>query len=398
MSISNKIIEIKSAIRKVLKKRIQAKKKYGEDNVYDFSFENPDFQSRKIEKEILLEQNSCETTSHKYMSKSEYYRVRQVVANYLNRQYNVGITPNLIIMTSEELRTLCKILRVLLKPGEDILVPAPYNPKYNQYDFVANANLKTVASLDDFHLDLDAIAMAINKNTRAMLINSPNNPGGCVYGHKELMLLGKILDNASIRFGKRIYLISDESYSKIVYNVEVSSVFNAYPHSILLTSCSNNLALAGKKIGYLAIHPDAEDIFMISGAADVANDMTCFDWQAFSQQLVERLLEETIDISNYRKCRDMLCERLQTAGYELHVPEGSFYLFPKSPIKDDLQFVDILKNNNILAIPGSKFACPGHFRLSYAVAEETILDSFWGFKNAMEIVKAEFINPVFPLL
>jgi len=325
--------------------------------------------------------------SHGYMSNPGYPHVRQAVADYLNQEFNVGLTQDLVVMTVGAAGALNDTLRALLNPGEDILVPAPYFVGYNQYAFVAGGNLKTAATLPDFHLDLDAIKGAITKNTRVMLINSPNNPTGVVYTKKELTALGNLLEEASQKFGKRIYLISDEPYRKIVYGVEVPSVFDVYPHTIMLTSYSKELSLAGERIGYLAINPKAEDAGMIAGAAGVTNTMMYVNAPALFQQVVGQLQGVTVDISIYKKRRDMFCEGLSAAGYEFDVPEGAFYLFPKSPIENDLEFVGILKKQNILAVPGTGFGGPGFFRLSYAVPEKTITGSFEGFKKALDSIK-----------
>lgn len=381
-----KMVEGASMIRKMFEEGIKMKEKYGADNVFDFSLGNPDIPPPDAVKQALLELINNDTP-HGYMPNSGFPHVRAAVADYLNKEYNVGITSDLIVMTAGAAGALNDILRALLNPGEEILTPTPYFVGYNQYAFVASANLKTAKSLDDFHLDLDAIENAITKETRVMLINSPNNPTGTVYNKEELLGLGKILDAASAKFGKRIYLISDEPYRKIVYGVEVPSMFDIYPHTIVLTSYSKELSLAGERIGYLAIHPDAEDAAIIAGAAGVTNTMMYVNAPALFQQVVGQLQGVTVDINIYKKRRDMFCEGLSAAGYEFDVPEGAFYLFPKSPIENDLEFMNILKEQNILVAPGTAFGGPGHFRISYAVPDKTITGSFEGFKKAFDSVK-----------
>ncbi|MCK5097865.1 MAG: pyridoxal phosphate-dependent aminotransferase [Desulfobacteraceae bacterium] len=381
------MVESASMIRKMFEEGIRMREKYGADNVFDFSLGNPDVPPPAVVKETLIELINSKDTSHGYMPNPGYPHVRAAVADYLNKEYNVGITSDLIVMTAGAAGALNDILRALMNPGEDILTPAPYFVGYNQYAFVAGANLKTVASLPDFHLDLDAIDAAITENTRVMLINTPNNPTGAVYTKEELLGLGKILDAASQKFGKRIYLISDEPYRKIAYDVDVPSVFDAYPHTIVLTSYSKELSLAGERIGYLAIHPNAEDAAMIAGAAGVTNTMMYVNAPALFQQVVGKLQGVSVDIDIYKKRRDMFCEGLQAAGYEFDVPKGAFYLFPKSPIENDVEFVGILSKQNILAVPGAAFGGPGHFRLSYAVPDKTITGSFEGFKKAFDSVK-----------
>ncbi len=216
-----KMVESASMIRKMFEEGARLREKYGADNVFDFSLGNPDVPPPAAVKETLLELINNENTSHGYMSNPGYPHVRQAVADYLNKEFNVGLTQDLVVMTVGAAGALNDTLRALLNPGEDILVSAPYFVGYNQYAFVASANLKTAPTLPDFHLDLDAVKAAITKNTRVMLINSPNNPTGTVYTKEELQGLGKILEEASQKFGKRIYLVSEEPYRKIVYAVEV---------------------------------------------------------------------------------------------------------------------------------------------------------------------------------
>ncbi len=381
-----KMVEAASMIRKMFEEGIRMKEKFGAENVFDFSLGNPDVPPPAVVKETLLNLINNENVSHGYMPNPGFPHVRQSVADYLNKEYNVGLTADLVVMTVGAAGALNDTLRALLNPGEDILTPAPYFVGYNQYAFVANANLKTAPSLDNFHLDLAAIEASITENTRVVLINSPNNPTGTVYTKEELDGLGKVLENASTKFGKRIYLISDEPYRKIVYDVEVPSVFDAYPHTIVLTSYSKELSLAGERIGYLAIHPDAEDAPMIAGAAGVTNTMMYVNAPALFQQVVGQLQGVTVDVNIYRKRRDVFSKGLKAAGYEFDVPEGAFYLFPKSPIENDVEFVNILKDNNILAVPGAAFGGPGHFRLSYAVPDKTIADSIEKFKDAIDSV------------
>ena len=381
------MVEAASMIRKMFEEGIRMKEIHGADNVFDFSLGNPDVPPPEAVKKTLLELIDDKNVSHGYMPNTGFPHVRQAVADYLNKEYDVGLTPDLIVMTAGAAGALNDTLKALINPGEEILVPAPYFIGYNQYAFIAGATLKTAASLEDFHLALDAIEAAINEKTRVMLVNSPNNPTGVVYTKSELDNLGKVLEKASKKYGKRIYMISDEPYRKIAYDVDVPSMFDVYPHTIVLTSYSKELSLAGERIGYLAINPKAEDAGMIAGAAGVTNTMMYVNAPALFQQVVGKLQGITVDIDIYKKRRDMFCKGLHAAGYEFDVPEGAFYLFPKSPIKDDVKFMGILKEQNILAVPGTGFGGPGFFRLSYAVPDKTIQGSLEGFKKAIDSVK-----------
>ena len=381
------MVESASMIRKMFEEGIRMKEIHGVDNVFDFSLGNPDVPPPEAVKKTILELLDDKSVSHGYMPNTGFPHVRQAVADYLNKEYNVGLTPDLIVMTVGAAGALNDTLKALINPGEEILVPAPYFIGYNQYAFIANATLKTAASLEDFHLDLDAIEAGINEKTRVLLVNSPNNPTGVVYTKSELEKLGTVLEKASKKYGKRIYMISDEPYRKIAYDVDVPSMFDVYPHTIVLTSYSKELSLAGERIGYLAVNPKAEDAAMIAGAAGVTNTMMYVNAPALFQQVVGKLQGVTVDIDIYKKRRDMFCKGLHEAGYEFDVPEGAFYLFPKSPIKDDIKFMGVLKEQNILAVPGTGFGGPGFFRLSYAVPDKTIQGSLEGFKRAFDSVK-----------
>ncbi len=382
-----KIVESASMIRKMFEEGIRMREKFGADNVFDFSLGNPDVPPPAVVKETVLALINDKNTSHGYMPNAGYPHVRQAVADYLHGACGVEMTSDLVVMSVGAAGALNDTLKALVNPGEEILVPAPYFVGYNQYAFIAGASLKTVSTQPDFHLDLGAIEAAINKQTRIMLINSPNNPTGVVYTKQELEALGGILEKKSREFGRRIYLISDEPYRKIAYDVEVPWVFGIYDHTVVLTSYSKELSLAGERVGYLAVHPAAEDAELIAAAAGVANTMMFVNAPALFQQVVGKLQGVCVDIDIYRKRRDMICDGLSAAGYEFNVPEGAFYLFPKTPIENDVAFVGLLKEENILAVPGSGFGGPGHIRLSYAVPEQSISGSFAGFKRAMEKAK-----------
>ena len=337
-------------------------------------------------KKVLKELVNNDSLSHGYTPNTGFPHVRQAVADYLSSVHDVRLTPELIIMTVGAAGALNDALSAVINPGEEILIPSPYFIGYDHYAFIARATIKTVPTKGDFHLDTAAIASAITEKTRVMLINSPHNPTGAVYSADELAELGRVLDDASQKFGRRIYLVADEPYRKIVYDVEVPSIFQAYDHSIIVTSYSKELSLAGERIGFKAINPQAEDAELVASAAAVVNTMLCVNAPSLAQQAVARLQGITVDVSIYRRRRDMLCQGLSEIGYEFHVPEGAFYLFPKSPLADDVKFTQILKEELILTVPGVGFAGPGYFRLSYAVPEPVITGSMDGFKKALEKV------------
>jgi aspartate aminotransferase len=371
-------------VKKMFEEGARLKAEHGPDNVFDFSIGNPDVPPPVEFKKVLRELVNDESLGHGYTPNTGYPHVRQAVADYLSTLHDVKIAPDFIIMTVGAAGALNDAIGAVLDPGEEILTPSPYFIGYDHYAFIAKAEIKTVPADAAFHLDTAAIEAAITDKTRVMLINSPNNPTGAVYSAAELAELGQVLEAASQKFGKRIYLVADEPYRKIVYDLEVPSIFNAYPHSIIVSSYSKELSLAGERIGYLAISPDAEDAAMVASAATVMNTMLCVNAPSLMQHAVARLQGTTVDVSIYRRRRDMLCQGLSDIGYEFHVPEGAFYLFPKSPIPDDVKFTQILKEELILTVPGIGFDGPGYFRLSYAVPDSTITGSMEGFKRALE--------------
>ncbi|MCP4688787.1 MAG: pyridoxal phosphate-dependent aminotransferase [Desulfobacterales bacterium] len=387
MPIADKMVDMVKAsfmIREMFEEGLRLKEKYGPENVFDFSLGNPDLPPPPEFKTVLKELVNDESLGHGYMPNPGHPHVRRAVADYLNAEHGVELTADLIIMTAGAAGALNDILKALVNPGEEILTSAPYFVGYNQYAFNVNAVIATAPSKAGFHLDIDALESAVNEKTRVMLINSPNNPTGVVYTVEELTALGGMLERATAKYGKRIYLVSDEPYNKIVYDVAAPSIFKAYPHSVLLTSYSKELSLAGERIGYLAVHPEAEDAELIAAAAGTANSMLYVNAPSLFQLAVAKLQGVTVDISIYRRRRDMFCQGLSEAGYEFDVPEGAFYLFPKSPIDSDIEFAQILKEERILAVPGVAFSGPGYFRLSYAVPDATIKNSMEGFKRAID--------------
>ncbi len=381
-----KMVDGMAMVKKMFEEGARLRAEHGPENVFDFSLGNPDVPPPPEFKKVLRELVNSETLNHGYTPNPGHPQVRQAVAQYLSGEHDIELTPDLILMTVGAAGALNAVFGALVNPDEEILTPSPYFIGYDHYAFMAGAVLKTAPTDSNFHLDTAAIEAAITEKTRVMLINSPNNPTGAVYSAEELADLAQVLDRASQKFGRRIYLVSDEPYRKIIYEGSVPSVFQAYPHSIVVSSYSKELSLAGERIGYLAVHPGAEDAGLVSGAAIVVNTMLCVNAPNMLQLAVARLQGITVDVSIYKRRRDMFCQGLADAGYEFNIPQGAFYLFPKSPIPDDVKFLSILKDELILAVPGVGFGAPGYFRLSYAVPDATITGSFKGFKRAREKV------------
>jgi aspartate aminotransferase len=364
----------------------QMKEKYGAGNVFDFSLGNPNLEPPAKFNEVLdkLVKDTL-PGRHGYMPNAGYVETRQAVADYLNTFNRARFSPGEIVMTVGAGGALNVVLKTILNPGEEVVIPSPYFVEYNFYIDNHQGVPRIVPTKPDFSIDFDAISEAITEKTRAVLINSPNNPTGKVYGEGELNRLSDILSNYSEQFGQPIYLISDEPYRKIVYDgVAVPSVFNAYNESFVVTSFSKDLSLPGERIGYLAANPDISDKDIIIAGLVLCN--RCLGYvnaPALMQRAIPYLLEESVDISLYQKKRDMLCSGLASFGYDIVKPEGTFYLFPKAPIEDDVAFVAALLKEKILAVPGSGFGGPGHFRIAYCVSDEVIEGALPGFEKVM---------------
>jgi aspartate aminotransferase len=389
MAVSRKIaasIEKSSWIRKMFEEGNARKARYGAENVFDFSLGNPNLEPpAEFKKTLIALANNPQAGQHQYMPNAGFAKTRQAVADYLNSFNQARFNTEEIVMTVGAGGALNVVLKTLLNPGDDVIIPKPYFVEYNFYLDNHQGQPKLVSTKSDFSLDIEAVAAAISTNTRAVLINSPNNPTGRVYREAELADLSRVLQEKSKQFGQPVYLISDEPYRKIAYDgVAVPSIFDFYSESFVVTSFSKDLSLPGERIGYAAAHPAISEKETVLAGMVLCNRILGFvNAPALMQRAVEGLLEESVDIEAYRKKRDRLFEALSSYGYEIIKPEGAFYLFPKSPTADDVAFVNELQEENILAVPGSGFGGPGHFRISYCVADEVIERSLPGFERVM---------------
>jgi aspartate aminotransferase len=383
-------IERSSFIRKMFEEGDRRRAQYGAENVFDFSLGNPNLEPPVKFKQILKELvDDPEPGQHGYMSNAGFPDTRQAVATYLSKYNNQIFTPDDIIITVGAGGALNVVLKTILDPGDEVVIPSPYFVEYNFYLDNHQGVPKVVTTRADFSLDLEAIEGAITERTKAVLINSPNNPTGKVYSEGEIKELGELLANNSRKFGQSIYLISDEPYRKIVYDgITVPSIFDAYDESFVVTSFSKDLSLAGERIGYAAANPGRSERDMISAGMILCNRIIGFvNAPALMQRAIPHLLEESVDTSLYEKKRDMLCEGLSSCGYEFIKPEGTFYLFPRSPIEDDVAFVAELQEENILTVPGSGFGGPGNFRIAFCVSDSTIEKALPGFERVIKKIK-----------
>jgi len=390
MSVSNKIrgaIEKSSWIRKMFEEGARRKAQYGADKVFDFSLGNPNLEPPSKVKAVFEDLvRDPREGQHAYMSNAGLVETRQAVADYLSTFNEPRFSADDIVMTVGAGGALNVVLKTILNPEEEVVIPKPYFVEYNFYLDNHQGVPRLVETQPDFSFNFDAMEAAINEKTRAVLINSPNNPTGKVYRAEELKELGRLMTHYSGKFGQPIYLISDEPYRKIVYDgISVPSVFDAYPETFVVTSFSKDLSLPGERIGYAAVHPEISDKAMVVAGMVLCNRVLGYvNAPAMMQRAIARLLKESVDISIYQRKRDRLCEALTSFGYDIMKPEGAFYLFPKTPIVDDVAFVAALQDENILTVPGTGFGGPGHFRIAYCVSDQVIEGALPGFERVIK--------------
>jgi len=393
MTISKKVEAILSKsswIRKMFEEGAMLKAEHGPENVYDFSLGNPNLlPPRRFQKILLDIIDTPGGKGHGYMPNTGYPEVRKSVADYLSKEQDAEISKDHVIMTCGAAGGLNVIFKAILDPEDEVITPAPFFVEYGFYTDNHGGKLITVPVKEDFALDIEGIANAVTAKTKAVLINSPNNPTGCIYDKDSLESLGNMLEEKGKELGNTIYLISDEPYRKIVYDdVNVPGIFPAYKDSIIVASYSKDLSIAGERIGFIAVSPEAsyKDV-LLSGMA-LANRILGFvNAPALMQQAISNLQGVSVDISFYKRNRDLLCDGLAAFGYEFIKPAGAFYLFPKTPIPDDVKFVQELQKELILTVPGSGFGGPGHFRIAFCVDEKVITGAMPGFKKVMEKIK-----------
>ncbi len=376
-----------SWIRKMFEEGAQLKALYGSHNVYDFSLGNPNLKPpEKFTAALKNAVLASKERNHGYMPNIGYPDVRRAVADYLTIEQQVHVTENEVIMTCGAAGALNVILKTILDPGDEVITPAPYFVEYKYYADNHGGTLKIVSTTSSFDLDIDAISAAITVKTKAVLINSPNNPTGQVYTKEKIDQLGALLKEKGKDLERTIYFISDEPYRKIVYDdVSVPSIFKSYEESVIASSYSKDISIPGERIGFLAVNPNARFKKDLLGGMALANRILGFvNAPALMQRVVASLQGASVDISAYARKRNLLCDGLTECGYDFIRPAGAFYLFPKTPIPDDVEFVKTLQEERILAVPGSGFGGPGHFRIAFCVDDKTIINAMPGFKRALE--------------
>ncbi|MCB2192619.1 MAG: pyridoxal phosphate-dependent aminotransferase [Deltaproteobacteria bacterium] len=393
MPVAHKIaefIERSSWIRAMFEAGAKLKAEKGAENVFDFSLGNPNIEPPEKFFEVVSSLVQDRTPGrHAYMPNAGYPHVRAKVADYLNREHGPAFTENEIIMTVGAAGALNIVLKAIVDPDAEVVVPTPYFVEYDFYLDNHGGKVTRVPTTDTFDLDVAAIAEAINDKTCAVLINNPNNPTGAVYSQESVEALAAMLTEKSNQLGKAIYLISDEPYRQIVFDGQhVPSIFAAYPNSIVVTSFSKNLSLPGQRIGYAAVHPDIADKDMLIGGMTLANRILGYvNAPGIMQLAVAELLDDSAEVAEYTRKRELMLKVLDEAGYEYVRPGGAFYVFPKSPIADDVKFCKIAIEQNLLLVPGSGFMGPGYFRIAYCCDDATIINSVDAFKKSLAAAK-----------
>ncbi len=375
-----------SWIRRMFEQGNELKARYGEENVYDLTIGNP-----VMEPPPQLVENLRRLTHdpppglHRYMPNPGYPDVRARIAEVLAAESGVALTGDHLLMTVGAACGLNIALKALLDPGDEVLVLSPYFVEYVFYADNHGGVVEFVETDEEFQPDLQAFEDAITDRTKVVILNTPNNPTGVVYRRAVLAQLATLIEEAGARIGHPIYVISDEPYRKISYGVDVPPMLSIFRNCIFCTSHSKDLALPGARIGVTAVHPEADDAKEIYGAMAFAIRTLGFvNAPGLFQRAVADLQEVTVDVETYRRKRDLLYGGLLDAGYECVEPEGAFYVFPKTPIPDDVAFIEALMARNILGVPGSGFGRSGYFRLAYCIEEETIERALPGLRSVLE--------------
>jgi len=390
MSISKKIkaaMEGSSWIRRMFEEGAQLKARLGADQVYDFSLGNPDLEPPVAFKEALVKAAADPRPGlHRYMANAGLLATRQALAGYLSRLHGLDFQAADLLLACGAGGGLNVILKALLDPGDEVVIFAPYFPEYFFYADNHGGVVKVAETDAQFQIDLNRLAAALTDRTRAVIINSPNNPTGQIYDNATLEALGQLLKERGERWGRPIYLVADKPYRRLVFDgYEVPSLFRAYAHTIAVTSFSKDLSIPGERIGYVAVSPRAAGREELAAAMVLANRILGFvNAPELMQRVVADLLDICVDLTPYVRRRDLFCQILETAGYEFVKPRGAFYLFPKAPGGDDLELVQRLKAENILAVPGRGFGRPGYFRLAFCVSEKVIAAAGPGFARARQ--------------
>jgi aspartate aminotransferase len=371
-----------SWIRRMFEEGIAMKKKFGPENVYDLSLGNPIMEPPpEFKREIKRLADQPFKGMHGYMENAGYPETRAAIAAQLSKETGLKLTENDVIMAVGAAGAINVALKTILDPGDEVIVFIPWFVDYFNYVENHDGVVKPVPTDDNFMPRLDEFEKAIGPRTKAVLIDSPNNPTGVVYSAETMTRMGDILRKKEKEYGTEIFIVSDEPYKKIIYDgMKYPSPLNFHRHSIIATSHSKDLSIPGERIGYIALHPDSSNHDeMIKGFIFCTRVLGFINAPAFMQNVVRHLQGVTIPVSEYQHHRDFIYNNLVKFGYTVNKPQGAFYIFPKCPIADDVAFVHELQlEHHVLTVPGVAFGAPGYFRLVYCVDDALLQKSMPG--------------------
>ena len=389
--ISEKMIKLtqsNSVIRAMFEEGNRLAALYGRENVYDFSLGNPNFPSPEAVKNAIIDIVTGEdpVAVHGYMSNTGYPAVRKAVADSLNGRFDTSFTEANIIMSVGAAGGLNVVLKTLLNPGDEVIVISPFFVEYGNY--VNNFDGKLVivpANPEDFQPDPEALRAAVTQKTKAIILNSPNNPTGVIYSEETVKKLAAVLADKEKENGAPIYMVSDEPYRELAYDgAEVPYLTKYYKNTIVCYSWSKSLSLPGQRIGYIVIPDGIDDYTLIFDAAGIATRILGFvNAPSLIQKVVAKCLDEKTDVSAYDANRKLLYNGLKENGFKPVFPQGAFYMWLKTP-GCDKEFVAAAKEFNILIVPGTAFGCPGYARIAYCVSKTMIENSLPAFKKLSE--------------
>lgn len=378
-----------SAIRAMFEEGKRLASIYGAENVFDYSLGNPSVEPPLEVKKTIIKLLETESPNflHGYTANSGYEDVREAIAQHTNKRFGTAFTSDNVVMTNGAAAALNIIFKCILNPGDEVITFAPFFTEYKNYVSSYGCKLVVVpANTETFEVNFDEFEKLITPRTRGVLMNTPNNPSGVVYSEETIKKIAAVMEAKQNEFGTDIYLISDEPYRELVYeNIEVPYVSKYYKNTFVAYSFSKSLSLPGERIGYLIANTEMTDFEKMMSALSVANRVAGFvNANSLFQRVIPYCLDCKVDVEIYNRNRIDLYNKLTELGFKCVKPVGAFYMFPQTPIEDDVAFCNAAKEFNLLLVPGAGFGCKGHMRLSYCVSHDTIVNSFPAFEKLAE--------------
>ena len=380
-----------SVIREIFEYSLKRKAQIGAENVYDFSLGNPSIPAPKIVDDTIKElvESGDSVALHGYTSAQGAMPVREQIATNIKPRFGFDASAKNIYITCGAAASLTSTLKAVVNDGDEVILLAPFFPEYNV--FCKNSGAKTVIVLgkgDNFSLDFEALERAINKNTAAIIVNSPNNPTGAIIPESDIKQLAELLNQKSVEMGRAIYIIADEPYRELTYGDDVPYIPNFYDNTVVCYSYSKSLSLPGERIGYVFVSPRCEDSSdLFAAVCGAARSMGYVCAPSLMQRVIAKCDGMTADVSLYNKNRELLYNSLSEIGYQAVKPQGAFYLFMKALEDDANAFCEKAKKHELLLVPADSFGAKGYVRISYCVAYDTIKNSISAFKALFDEYK-----------